>query len=66
MDTVNIKKDERFLVFGYDNYYPSGGMGDMLGSFKSLELVKDFILSDPYPYHDVYDRVEGLDVDIDL
>jgi hypothetical protein len=26
---------KRYLVFGFDNYYPSGGWSDFLGSFDS-------------------------------
>lgn len=28
---------KRFLVFGFDNYYPSGGIGDLQGEFDTLE-----------------------------
>jgi hypothetical protein len=33
---------KRFLVFGYDNWYPSGGWDDFRGEFDTLEEAKDF------------------------
>lgn len=32
---------KRFIIFGYDEYYPSGGMGDFISSFDTLEELLD-------------------------
>lgn len=34
---------KRYLVFGFSNYYPSGGWEDHLGSFETLEAAKTFL-----------------------
>ena len=36
---------EKYLLFGYDWYYPEGGMNDYYGGYDSLEDVFDFINS---------------------
>lgn len=30
---------KRFLAFAYESYYPSGGKGDFIGDFDTLEAV---------------------------
>ena len=32
-------------VFGYDNYYPCGGLDDLRGSFPTEEEAKEFASS---------------------
>ena len=27
----------RYLLFGYDDYYPGGGMSDLIGQFDTME-----------------------------
>ena len=34
---------KRFAVFGFDDYYPYGGMGDFMKSFDTEEQAKEFI-----------------------
>lgn len=34
---------KRFAVFGFDDYYPYGGMDDFLGSFDTRKEAKEFI-----------------------
>jgi len=34
---------KRYLLFAYDDYYPSGGMNDFVSSFDSLDEIEDFI-----------------------
>jgi hypothetical protein len=34
-----------YLVFGYDQYYPNGGMNDFIKSFPELELAREFVNS---------------------
>ena len=35
---------KRYLVFAFDNYYPSGGWGDFASSFDTLEEAKGFAI----------------------
>jgi len=35
----------RYHLFGYDTYYPGGGMGDYYGSFDSTEEAAEHIRS---------------------
>ena len=34
---------KRFLLFGYDHYYPCGGWEDFIGDFDTLGEAKDGI-----------------------
>ncbi len=34
---------KRYLVFYYSNYYPSGGMKDLVGQFGNLDEATEFI-----------------------
>lgn len=36
-------KYKKYIVFGFYDYYPSGGLGDIMASFDSLEDAKDHI-----------------------
>lgn len=31
---------KRFLVFGFDSYYPGGGQSDVVGTFDSLDEAR--------------------------
>lgn len=33
-------KPKRFLLFQYDQYYPSGGWSDLSGSFNTVEEAR--------------------------
>ena len=33
---------KRFLLFGFDTYYPCGGMEDFFGDFDTLDEAKKF------------------------
>lgn len=48
---------KRYLLFGYDNYYPSGGQHDVVDSFDSLDELKEFIKDSIYKldYYDILD-----------
>lgn len=37
MSDYTEKHTGRFLIFGFDTYYPSGGLDDCKGSFNSQE-----------------------------
>jgi hypothetical protein len=54
---------KRFMLFSFPEYYPSGGIGDVLKDFDSLEEAKEFLerpdihISSDSCY--VFDRIEG-------
>ena len=35
------KKLKRYLLFGGDNYYPSGGADDLLGDYETVDLANE-------------------------
>lgn len=51
---------KRFMLFAYDNYYPSGGQTDVLGSFDTLEEARNRTYAKEYQYFEIFDRIEGL------
>lgn len=59
------ENDKRYLVFRYELYYPGGGLGDMCCSFEKIEKAIDYIDNSDYECHELYDRIEGVELDID-
>jgi hypothetical protein len=55
-------KDKRFLVFGFNSYYPSGGMEDRATSFDTIEEAYDYASKSKYEHLSFYDREEGTEV----
>ena len=55
-------KDKRFLVFGCDSYYPSGGMDDRIASFDTIEEACVYASKSKYEHLSFYDREEGTEV----
>ena len=45
----------RFLVFGYDTYYPGGGLCDLEGGFDTEEEANEFIEGCGCEHHDILD-----------
>ena len=37
---------KRYLVFGYDVYYPYGGLNDLIGTFNTEEEIDDYFLKE--------------------
>lgn len=52
MSDYTEKHTGRFLLFGFDDYYPRGGLDDCKGSFnskdESLEILNDTLPFDKY------------------
>lgn len=48
---------ERYLLFQYDIYYPSGGMADLQGSFHTIDEIKKFLENT----ENTYDHTEVID-----
>lgn len=47
---------ERYILFGGDQYYPSGGVGDMQGAYSTVdEAVEDSGGEDGYDWWHVFD-----------
>lgn len=46
---------KRYMVFGYNMFYPSGGMNDYLSSHDDIEEAKGIERGDYNNYH-IYDR----------
>lgn len=48
------------LLFGYSNYYPSGGMGDLIGTYKNFSHLKGELSNvDIEDYYDIYETTSG-------
>ena len=47
---------KKYMLFCYDQYYPTGGMGDFVASFDSLEdaILRAKARGDDY--REIYDR----------
>lgn len=43
------KPPKRILAFTFDNYYPSGGTGDLLGFYDTVELAREAVRQRPRP-----------------
>ena len=55
------KADKRYLVFGFDDYYPNGGLGDTRDSFDDLDIAIEFTINNiDSDYRYIYDRIEGM------
>ena len=48
---------KKYLLFSYAQYYPSGGIGDLRGSYDSIEEAEEMIETDRI-YIDYWDIVE--------
>jgi len=51
---------KRFLLFGYDRYYPGGGAVDVVDSFDSLKEAKSRMDRKDYDNFDVLDLKERV------
>jgi hypothetical protein len=47
---------KKYIIFGYDDYYPSGGLNDILKSVDSIEEAKKFIDNSFYNNFEIVDR----------
>lgn len=56
-------KDKRYLVFTYDDFYPSGGMTDLKESFDDIDEALEFIKNQKYVNAELYDRIDGSELD---
>ena len=52
----------RFLLFSYAEYYPSGGLDDLILQFNTIEELKEVDTSDISDYVEVYDFKAGKEI----
>lgn len=59
---------KRYWVFGFDQYYPRGGMNDFLGAFPTIKEAYQFIEEErkkdfPHDAYEVEDAFKYLDIE---
>lgn len=59
-----MKKHKRYILFGYDKYYPGGGMEDIIGSFDTVDDAKKAIKEDDSDKYDLLDTVDRVKVEV--
>jgi hypothetical protein len=57
-DHIDLKK--RYYVFGFDDYYPSGGLRDVQATFDKIKDALDFVYKEK-GIADARDRWEIFD-----
>lgn len=57
---------KRYLLFGYSQYYPGGGSGDVIESFDSMDEVKSYLKlsSTKQDFYEVLDLDERKWIDV--
>lgn len=53
---------KRYLLFAWDQYYPSGGMNDLKGEFDTEQEAKGYAINSScamYDHIELYDTQEG-------
>lgn len=51
--------DKRYLLFGYVDYYPSGGLNDLIASYDTIEEAVKVAKEEQQEYYEIYDRIAG-------
>lgn len=49
----------RYVLFGFDTYYPGGGINDMLGSFETYDAALDYAMESSWQHYQVLDLETG-------
>ena len=49
-------KYKKYIVFGFDNYYPSGGLSDIVRSHDSIEEARAETKNGDYDSYEIVDR----------
>jgi hypothetical protein len=63
---LDADKDKRFLAFAFDAYDACGGLGDLQGSYDTLDAAINALRNDRHDHKELYDRIAGIMIDIDL
>jgi len=50
---------KQYILFAFHNYYPQGGMDDMVSSFDTQQEAEDYIreLKDYYDEYQIFDTL---------
>jgi len=64
MKEIKTYNHKRFLVFFYYQYYPDGAFGDLDSTFDTIQEAINYIDSNQKDFYDLYDRVEGQNINI--
>jgi len=56
--------EKRFVVFGYDSYYPMGPIADYIGSYDTWDECVDGMKDKSFDYYDMFDCQERKWVNI--
>jgi len=57
---------KRFILFGFNNYYPCGGFDDKIGEYNTLAEINDVPYNDYYQIFDCEKRELIIDCDYSL
>ena len=49
---------KRYMLFGFDTYYPAGGMNDFLYDFDTIEEFKKYFITGRCDSYNVFDTVD--------
>lgn len=47
-------KYKRFVIFGFDSYYPGGGLGDVIGETDTFAEAQTLVSTGTGGFHDYY------------
>lgn len=61
-----MEKHKRFLYFKAADFYPNGGLSDLEETFDTISEAVDFIKRNLADRMHLYDRVEGVGIDLEL
>lgn len=50
---------KRFIAFSYEDYYPAGGLGDMVGDFDTIEEIIELANKSKFENLDILDLQTG-------
>ena len=50
---------KRFLLFGCDQYYPSGDLSDVTDTYETLKEAKEAYIELDRDYKVIYDRIDN-------
>lgn len=57
------RKFKRFMVFGLDEFYPAGGLGDVVDSFDTIEEARARTKQEDHAIFEILDRETGEEVE---
>lgn len=55
---------KRYLVFYISWDVPNGGIADIISTYDTLDEIKEYFAKKFLDEYQVYDRIEGVEIDI--